>query len=147
MSLNASEAMGERGDIVISLKRSTTHESTCASCAARFSGEHLVVTVADRGRGVVNNAPDLFTPFYTTKPVGRGSGLGLSVVHGIAHEYGAHIIVSPRAQGGTRFSVYLPLRDARTLPAQDAGKRILVIDDDRRSRDTSRRCSSATAMR
>ncbi len=130
LSLNASEAMGERGDIVISLQRSTSNDSICASCAARFSGEHLVVTVADRGHGV-NNAQDLFTPFYTTKPVGRGSGLGLSVVHGIAHEYGAHITVSPRAQGGTRFSVHLPLRDARMLPAQDAGNRILVIDDDR----------------
>ncbi len=130
LALNASEAMGERGNIVISLRRSASNDSTCASCAARFSGEHLVVAVADRGRGVTN-AQDLFTPFYTTKPVGRGSGLGLSVVHGITHEYGAHITVSPRAQGGTRFSVHLPLRDARVLPAQDAGNRILVIEDDR----------------
>jgi signal transduction histidine kinase/CheY-like chemotaxis protein len=130
LALNASEAMSERGNIVISLRRRATNDSTCASCAARFSGEHLVVAVADRGRGVTN-AQDLFTPFYTTKPVGRGSGLGLSVVHGIAHEYGAHITVSPRAQGGTRFCVHLPLRDARVLPAQNAGNRILVIDDDR----------------
>jgi signal transduction histidine kinase/CheY-like chemotaxis protein len=130
LSLNASEAMAERGDIIISLQRRTSHEVTCASCASRFSGEHLVITVADRGRGVVN-VPDLFTPFYTTKPVGRGSGLGLSVVHGIAHEYGAHITVSPRAEGGTKFSVHLPLHDARALPAQHGGNRILVIDDDR----------------
>jgi len=74
---------------------------------------------------------ELFTPFYTTKQVGQGSGLGLSVVHGIAHEYGGHITVSPRAQGGARFSVHLPLRDTRMLPAQPAGNRILLIDDDR----------------
>jgi signal transduction histidine kinase/CheY-like chemotaxis protein len=131
LSLNASEAMGERGVIVISLRREVGHESTCVSCAARFSGERLIVTVADRGRGVGGSVQDLFTPFFTTKPVGRGSGLGLSVVHGIAHEYGAHITVSPRAQGGTRFAVHLPLHDARALAAQDAGRRILVIDDDR----------------
>ncbi len=131
LSLNASEAMGERGDITISLRRGVSDESTCASCATRFSGEHLIITVADRGRGVGGNLQDLFTPFYTTKPVGGGSGLGLSVVHGIAHEYGAHITASPRAQGGTRFSVHLPLQDMRALPAQEVGNRILVIDDDR----------------
>ena len=90
-----------------------------------------MLSVADRGRGVGADVHDLFTPFYTTKQVGQGSGLGLSVVHGIAHEYGGHITVSPRAQGGARFSVHLPLRDTRTLPAQQAGNRILVIDDDR----------------
>ncbi len=131
LSLNASEAMGERGEITISLRRGVSDESSCASCATRFSGEHLIITVADRGRGVRGNVQDLFTPFYTTKAVGRGSGLGLSVVHGIAHEYGAHISASPRAQGGTRFAVHLPLCDGRALPARDAGNRILVIDDDR----------------
>ena len=131
LALNASEAMDERGEITILLGRKTSNESSCASCAARFSGEHLVISVEDRGRGLDQNAADLFTPFYTTKPVGRGSGLGLSVVHGIVHEYGGHITVSPRAQGGTRFSIHLPRHDARALPAQAVGNRILLIDDDR----------------
>ena len=131
LALNASESMAERGEIDISLSRRTSSESTCASCAARFSGDFLLISVEDRGCGIRENAQDLFTPFYTTKPVGRGSGLGLSVVHGIAHEYGGHITVSPRAQGGTRFSVHLPQHDARALPAQAAGNRILLIDDDR----------------
>jgi len=131
LALNASEAMAERGEVTISLRRSAHDEATCTSCAARFSGEHLILSVADRGHGVETDAHELFTPFHTTKPVGQGSGLGLSVVHGIAHEYGGHVTVSPRAQGGARFSVHLPLHDARVLPAQSAGNRILLIDDDR----------------
>jgi signal transduction histidine kinase len=118
LALNASEAMNERGEITISLRRAVHDEATCASCAARFSGDHLTLSIADRGHGVPAEVHDLFTPFHTTKPVGQGSGLGLSVVHGIAHEYGGHITVSPRAQGGARFSVHLPPHDARTLPAQ-----------------------------
>jgi signal transduction histidine kinase len=131
LALNASEAMNERGEITISLRRAVHDEATCASCAARFSGDHLTLSIADRGHGVPAEVHDLFTPFHTTKPVGQGSGLGLSVVHGIAHEYGGHITVSPRAQGGARFSVHLPPHDARTLPAQGTGNRIMVIDDDR----------------
>jgi signal transduction histidine kinase len=131
LALNASEAMNERGEIAISLRRAVHDEATCTSCAARFSGEHLTLSIADRGRGLPAEVPDLFTPFHTTKPVGQGSGLGLSVVHGITHEYGGHITVSPRAQGGARFSVHLPPHDTRPLPAQGTGKRILVIDDDR----------------
>ena len=130
LALNASDAMVERGEVTISLRRGEHDEMTCASCAARFSGERLTLSVADRGRGVDADVHDLFTPFYTTKPVGKGSGLGLSVVHGIAHEYGGHITVSPRSKGGARFSVHMPLHDTRGLPAQSVGNRILVIDDD-----------------
>ncbi len=131
LALNASEAMNERGEMTISLRHAPHDEATCASCAARFSGEYLVLSVADRGRGVLADVHDLFTPFHTTKAVGQGSGLGLSVVHGIVHEYTGHITVSPRAQGGARFSVHLPVHDARPLPAQATGNRVLVIDDDR----------------
>jgi signal transduction histidine kinase/CheY-like chemotaxis protein len=131
VALNAADAMNERGELSVSLRRDTVAEHACASCAARFRGEYLVLTVADRGRGITGNVQDLFTPFYTSKPVGGGSGLGLSVVHGIAHEYGGHIHIEPRVNGGTNVAIYLPPGDERALPATSTGNRILLIDDDR----------------
>jgi CheY-like chemotaxis protein len=106
-------------------------------------GDRVVLQVSDTGCGI--SAADLsqiWDPFWTTKPEGEGTGLGLSVVHGIVSAHGGTIDVTSDVGGGTTFTVHLPI-----APAEPAGKRttstglvvgeaatnpldILVIDDE-----------------
>ena len=69
----------------------------------------MELAVCDTGPGI---PPDvlkrIFEPFYSTKAVGKGSGMGLAVVHGIVHEHGGHVIVDTLVGRGTAFRVLLP---------------------------------------
>jgi two-component system NtrC family sensor kinase len=74
-------------------------------------GEQALLTVVDRGPGVdAKTRAHIFEPFFTTKDVGAGTGLGLSVVHGIVEEHGGTIDVDGEPEGGARFTVQLPRR-------------------------------------
>lgn len=69
----------------------------------------VVIEIADRGKGIPENVGDrVFEPFFTTKPTGEGSGLGLSVVHGIISGHGGLIFHRPRKDGGTVFVINFP---------------------------------------
>jgi len=69
----------------------------------------LCVRVRDRGEGIApDDLPHVFEPFFTTKDVGEGTGLGLSVTHGIIQDHGGWIDVESEAKKGTVFSIYLP---------------------------------------
>jgi signal transduction histidine kinase len=68
------------------------------------------LTVSDNGTGIAQEIVDkLFDPFFTTKDIGKGSGLGLPMIHGIVHASGGHIGLTSAAEFGTSVSVYLPL--------------------------------------
>nr|CRH05164.1 putative Histidine kinase with GAF domain, PAS domain, HisKA domain, HATPase c domain and response regulator receiver domain [Candidatus Magnetococcus massalia] len=101
-------------------------------------GRYLSIEVRDNGTGIhEEHLERLFDPFFTTKPQGQGTGLGLSVVHGIVHSLEGAIQVHSQLEEGSRFSVYLPLYDA-VAPKQEAGElveghhqgRLLLVDDD-----------------
>ncbi|MBC9796817.1 sensor histidine kinase [Sinomicrobium weinanense] len=69
----------------------------------------ITIEIADQGKGIPENVGDrIFEPFFTTKPTGEGSGLGLSVVHGIISGHGGHIFHRPRKEGGTVFVINFP---------------------------------------
>ena len=129
LCINASEAMHNRGQIDIHLESTTLPDSTCTSCLAKFSGEYISIKVEDTGTGISGNAAQLFTPFQTSKVVGQGTGLGLSVVHGIVHEHHGHVIAGNRATGGARFTIHLPLHGATAKTRPDS-KHILLIEND-----------------
>ncbi len=129
LCINAAEAMNNRGDITITLKNTMQPETSCTSCLAPISGDYVAITVEDNGRGIQGNARNLFTPFETSKEIGQGTGLGLSVVHGIVHEHGGHIHAANRAEGGARFTLYIPSGDP-LLGAEQNRKHILLIEDD-----------------
>jgi PAS domain S-box-containing protein len=106
-------------------------------------GRYAVITVADNGCGMDATAVErIFEPFYTTRPEGEGTGLGLSVVHGIVRSHGGAIIVESRLGEGTTFAVYLPATDLAPEPTgaaaggaapaatASAGGRILLLDDE-----------------
>ncbi|MDR3401776.1 MAG: two-component regulator propeller domain-containing protein [Chthoniobacter sp.] len=107
------------------------------------SGRYLRMVVADDGRGMDDQTLSrIFDPFFTTKAIGQGTGLGLSVVHGIVEAYGGHITVESEPAAGTVFQVYFPVTDQVPPPfavdgpplavsapaASDAA--ILLVDDE-----------------
>ena len=78
----------------------------------------LVIAVQDTGVGMSGEVLDqLFNPFFTTKDVGEGTGLGLSVVHGIVTAHGGTIDVESEVGRGSRFTVRLPIRDSSDCAA------------------------------
>jgi PAS domain S-box-containing protein len=77
---------------------------------AKPTGKHVTVTVADTGHGIPEeHLTKIFTPFFTTKEVGKGTGLGLTVVHGIMQEHGGTITVESQKGKGTAFTLTLPM--------------------------------------
>ncbi len=102
---NAAQAIGERP------------EGGTVRLDARSDNETVVITVADDGQGIAPEAlTRIFDPFFTTKDVGEGSGLGLSIVHGIIERHGGQITVQSVVGEGTTFTIRLP-RQGPALPA------------------------------
>jgi signal transduction histidine kinase len=78
--------------------------------------EIIEVSVADTGSGIAPEDLDkIFDPFFTTKAVGKGTGLGLTVVHGIIQEHGGHILVESELRKGTTFRIRLPITSGVTF--------------------------------
>lgn len=79
---------------------------------AKSDNDNILLSVADNGCGIApENLEKIFLPFFTTKPVGQGTGLGLSTVYGIIERLGGHITVSSELGVGTVFNIYLPINN------------------------------------
>jgi len=147
--VNARDAMPDGGTIVISTANEALDERQSAAHSGNGSpGEHLCLAVRDTGTGmtpeVIERALD---PFYTTKPAGQGTGLGLATVYGILTKAGGHLHIASQPGGGTTIETYWPAAEAapgeRTLAAaepqplirptqaQAAGRTILLVEDER----------------
>lgn len=142
LCINARDAMAGSGRLAIRLGRRSLGDELCASCLQPVSGPFQVLSVEDTGPGIDERVQrTIFEPFYTTKPPGQGSGMGLSMVHGLVHEYGGHLLLNSRPGQGARFDVLLPEMDAATrvaVPRVEGGGtavgklhgRVGVVDDD-----------------
>jgi len=114
--------------------------AVCTACRQRFAGRFVEFSVRDSGPGIPAAVVDrMFEPFFSTKDVGKGSGMGLSMVHGIVHEHGGHLVVESESGRGAVFRVLLPAASGRTVdaakPAAPKGKpklsgSVLVVDDE-----------------
>lgn len=105
--VNALHAITGHGTVSIGFR--TVHEKPPADHGGPF-GPQLVVEISDTGRGMDPAIiPRIFEPFFTTKDVGEGTGLGLSVTHGIVREHGGFLSVHSVPGEGTMFAVHLPL--------------------------------------
>jgi CheY-like chemotaxis protein len=145
---NARDAMDEGGVVTLATARRTL-EHADAELAA---GDYIEISVSDTGTGIDEKALGrVFDPFYTTKPVGKGTGLGLAQVWGIAHQCGGTVRVQSEVGKGTRFSIWLPVADVAPVAAEavatalpdhaepgvsPADTSVLVIDDDDNVRES-----------
>lgn len=144
LTINARDAVGENGAVTIRVEQATVSDGCCASCGTALGGltvdgDMVCLSVTDDGPGIpADILGNVFDPFFSTKETGRGSGLGLSVVHGIIHDHGGHIGIETGDEG-TVLRLYVPAvrgetpEDRETTPTSSIrgeGRRILVIDDE-----------------
>ncbi len=109
LCINARDAMQGRGTLTIALGVARGDGGACSSCHQPVAGEFVELCVSDNGPGIPDEVVErMFVPFFSTKEVGKGSGMGLSMVHGIVHEYGGHIQVDTRPGEGTAMRIRLP---------------------------------------
>ena len=146
---NAFHAMEEAGGILtISLKKTTLSKTDLASEPLVQPGVFVQLSVRDTGSGI---APEIqqkmFDPFFTTKEVGKGTGMGLAIIHGIAKSYKGFVNYNSKPGEGTVFHVYLPaIQDPAVLEpepvpfdfTQLGNERILFIDDEEILADVGR---------
>jgi len=117
LGTNASHAMRGRGGVLdIELAEVRFADTSELPAVGLSPGHHVRLTVSDEGEGIAPGMLErVFEPFFTTKGV-EGTGLGLSVVHGIVREHGGAITVASTQGRGTTFGVYLPALPARPAP-------------------------------
>ncbi|HSR10887.1 MAG TPA: ATP-binding protein, partial [Thermodesulfobacteriota bacterium] len=138
---NAAQAIGEQGGrIGVSLSNCALEERHQAIAAGVEPGSYVRLRVTDTGQGMTPEIMKrIFDPYFTTKEVGKGTGLGLAVVHGIVKSYGGAISVASEPGRGSTFDVYLPRIDGRgEIGADQRGEdrpaaedeHILVVDDE-----------------
>lgn len=110
LCVNASQAMAGQGVIEISLRKTRAEEAQLYGAKTVGLNDWIVLSVKDTGPGISKEVLDrIFEPFYTTKPVGEGTGLGLSTVHGIVSRYSGIVGVDTRMGEGTQFMIFLPV--------------------------------------
>jgi PAS domain S-box-containing protein len=139
LSTNAVHAMSQGGGILrFSLSRAELEADDVRGMPELRPGPHVRIQVSDTGHGMEEAVlKRIFEPFFTTKPSGQGTGLGLSVVHGIVKSHHGHIEVRSRPGKGTVFEVFLPaLGELAAAPAQSpapvmgGGQRVLFVDNE-----------------
>ena len=136
---NASHAMEAGGVLQVGLENTRLDADTAAFDPGLMPGSYVKLSVADTGQGISqDDLQRIFDPYYTTKALGKGSGLGLSVVLGIVKTYDGGIRVSSAIGKGTQFEVFLPAARGGSSPAEPATRpevpggteRIVYVDDE-----------------
>jgi signal transduction histidine kinase len=137
---NAAHAMGERGGVLdVSLNKVDVHEGVEALALDLPPGPYLRLSVRDTGHGMTPEVLErIFDPYFTTKEKGRGTGLGLSVVHGIVKSHKGAITCKSMPGEGTTIDIYLPeIEFKKEAAAPRSGtsclngtERLLFIDDE-----------------
>ena len=136
---NSAHAMRERGGLLeISISETSLAEGDPLPVPDVKPGEYVVLTIRDTGSGIEPEILEqIFDPFFTTKKQGEGTGLGLSVVHGIVLSHGGSITVESKPGTGTTFHVYLPkfkehtyFEDKEAISLAGGRERILFVDDE-----------------
>lgn len=140
LTVNARDAMPQGGRVTISTANVDLTEDDAAHHAPVVPGSYVAISVSDTGCGIDPQIlPQIFEPFFTTKEQGKGTGLGLAMVYGIARQNGGSVTVASRKGEGTVFRVYLPRLGATTSgeahgPAREPVRRgsetILAVEDD-----------------
>lgn len=137
--INARDAMPDGGTIRIKTNLASLDDGSLPILAGIRSGSYVHLSIRDTGVGIPEGYLDrIYEPFFTTKDVGKGTGLGLAMVYGIVKDHKGYITVESEQGKGTVFHVYLPTGEAPGAIVKETGRRaaiqgeeqILVIDDE-----------------
>jgi PAS domain S-box-containing protein len=145
LAINARDAMPEGGCLTIETANCHIDEEYAAGEIEVEPGQYVLIAVSDTGHGMTDEvAQRAFEPFFTTKDVGRGTGLGLSMVYGFIKQSGGHVRLYSELSEGTTVKIYLPrsfkssepvvAETPRAPPAASGHETILVCEDDDRVR-------------
>ncbi|MCP4042497.1 MAG: response regulator, partial [Gammaproteobacteria bacterium] len=141
LCVNAQDAMEGKGGLTIRLEWVRELDVECAACHKHVEGDWVVLSVADTGSGIPLEVQEcIFDPFFTTKEVGKGTGLGMAVIHGIMRNHGGHVLMKTEQGKGTAFRLLFPpvVEEAETQETDPSsielllgqGEHILVVDDE-----------------
>ncbi|WP_299626995.1 response regulator [Pelagibius sp.] len=150
LAINARDAMPDGGELTIVSRNVTLDHGYTDRHAAVDTGDYVLIAVKDSGTGMSPEVAErAIQPFFTTKEVGQGSGLGLSMVYGFAKQSGGHLEISSKLGSGTAVRLYLPRAtkgavevetDAQWMSeANGKGERILLVEDQTDVRKLARR--------
>ena len=145
LAINARDAMPHGGRLRIEAAN-VSGSDPAATNALDPHGSYVKITVADSGAGMPPDVKErAFDPFYTTKPVGQGTGLGLSMVYGFTHQSGGHCVIDSELGEGTRIILLLPRYVGLVEPSVETvastgrsavrGEHILLVEDQSVVRD------------
>jgi len=141
LAVNARDAMSDGGEIRLATGNVTVDRQYAAGHPGARTGDHVRLTVEDSGAGMdAETLAHVFEPFYSTKPAGKGTGLGLAVVYGIVSQHDGWLEVESSPGQGSAFSVFLPAitdkerRDADEMDPfaglRGHGERVLLVEDE-----------------
>ncbi len=140
LSVNARDAMPKGGCLFVNTSTVTLDEASARQIPNAARGDYVCLTVKDTGAGISSeHLPHIFEPFYTTKDVGKGTGLGLATVYGIVQQHHGWIKVNSKVGEETVFQVFLPAIAAKAVPTGSQASEpkvhgghetILVVEDE-----------------
>ncbi|QIG99133.2 MULTISPECIES: PAS domain S-box protein [unclassified Bradyrhizobium] len=144
LAINARDAMPDGGALTFATRNIQLGIPEAVAHGVERAGDHLVIEVIDTGVGISpSHLEKIFDPFFSTKEVGQGTGLGLSMVFGFVKQSGGGIEVRSERGRGTNFRIYLPKADGIAqraaeeddLPVKGGNETILCVEDDPTIRD------------
>jgi CheY-like chemotaxis protein len=149
LAMNASHAMPDGGTLTIETRNARVDPGYCRLHPEIQPGDFVLMAVSDTGHGMDKQTMQrIYEPFFTTKKVGEGTGLGLSVVYGIVKNHGGNILCYSEVGVGTTFKVYLPALQATgeaattqpkaKLALRGGNETILIVDDEAHIRNLVR---------
>jgi PAS domain S-box-containing protein len=147
--VNARDAMPNGGKLTISTSNAALDERDLAAGTGAIPGDYVMLSVSDTGTGMTEEVKaHMFEAFFTTKPKGKGTGLGLATCQTILHQLGGHIRVYSQVGSGTSFQIYFPrveqaleaaAKEAQTGPLPRGTETLLFVEDDPSVRHLARR--------
>ena len=112
-----------QASIEITLNEETLDQLSAAIHPDLKPGNYVVLKVRDNGTGIPPGIIErIFDPFFTTKETGKGTGMGLAVVHGIVKSHGGAITVESKVGAGSTFAVYIPALEKETARPEDSAR-------------------------
>ena len=140
LGVNSRDAMPDGGRLIFETKNVVLDEEYFKTDPAAMPGEYVMLSIADTGWGMDEETMErIYEPFFTTKEVGKGTGLGLAMVYGIVESHGGYITSYSKPDEGTNFRIYFPVPKAdiemrasekKEEEMQGGSETILLVDDE-----------------